>query len=130
MADQPSIRCEFRFVTAGKIEAFVDVHYGIFVLKDFKIIRNDDNELWVATPSRSFWDSDEQKRWTDTIYIPDLREKKAVQGTILAAYQEALLAQREEAAAPIVAPPRTATVRADGSIALPPADDADEDAPF
>jgi DNA-binding cell septation regulator SpoVG len=130
MADQPSIRCEFRFVQAGKIEAFVDVHYGIFVMKDFKVIRNEDNELWVATPSRSYWDSDDKKRWTDTIYIPDLREKKAVQGTILAAYQEALRVEREEEAAPPVASTPTATVRADGSIALPQADDADEDAPF
>lgn len=128
MAEQPSIRCEFRFVTAGKILCFVDIHYGVFVMKDFKIIRNDDGELWVAPPSRSYWNDDDKKCWTDTIYIPEIRDKKAIQGTILAAYQEELRIQREEPAVPMVAPTPTATVRADGSIALPKPDE--EDVPF
>jgi DNA-binding cell septation regulator SpoVG len=124
----PNIRCEFRFVEAGKILAFVDVHYGIFVLKDFKVIKNDDGELWVAAPSRSYWDSDEQKRWTDTIYIPEIRDKKALQGTVLAAYQEELRIEREEEQRDAA---RTATVRPDGTLALPVAPDAaDDDAPF
>lgn len=125
--DAPKIWCEFRFVEAGKILAFVDVHYGIFVMKDFKVIRNTDGELWVAPPSRSFKDSEGAQRWTDTIWIPDIRDKKALQGTVLALYQEELRTEREEEAAPPVATPPTATVRADGSIALP---EPDEDVPF
>ena len=126
---KPHIRCEFRFVEAGKIQAFVDIHYGVFVMKDFKVIQNQDNELWVAPPSRSYRDTDGEQRWTDTIWIPDHREKASIQDTVLAAYHEVRRAEREEEEE--VPPPtaaRTATVRPDGSIALP--DLPDGDVPF
>jgi DNA-binding cell septation regulator SpoVG len=115
----PTIRCEFRFVEAGKIQAFVDIHYGIFVMKDFKVIQNDDGELWVAAPSRSYRDRDGEQRWTDTIWIPQARDKASLQTEVLSAYQEAVRIEREGAQQDAA---RTATVRPDGSIALPEID--------
>jgi DNA-binding cell septation regulator SpoVG len=123
LATDHSIKCEFKPVDAGKIKAFVNVEYGVVVMKDFKIIQNDDGELWVAPPSRSYKDSEGAQRWTDTIWIPDLRAKKAFQAEVLHQYQEAENREREEAQQDAA---RTATVRPDGTIALPtPPDEID-----
>lgn len=124
MADKPSIKCEFKLVDAGKIVAFVNVTYGFMVLKDFKIVKGNDG-LWVAPPSRSYRDEDGETRWTDTIWIPDIRDKKAFQAEVLAQFQENENRTREEEAAHAA---RTATVGAGGQIVLPPQPDEGPDA--
>lgn len=85
-------RCEIQIREVGKIRAIVDVHYGDFVIRGFKVMKsNDDSGHWVAMPSKRIptRDGDEAK-WVTTVWIDEPERLKAFERFVLENYQKAL----------------------------------------
>lgn len=81
-------KCEFRLVNTGKIRAFVNIHYGDFVIKDFKVMASNTpgGEPWVAMPSKQIKDREGEDRYIVTAWIADSERKKAFERFVLKAY--------------------------------------------
>ena len=79
---------QFVFHAYGKREALVDVHYGDFVLKGFRIMRDANGDgLWVGAPRRQRKGRDGQEgEWENMVFMPDPERKKAFDRFVLDAY--------------------------------------------
>lgn len=79
---------QFSFQAWGKREALVDVHYGDFVIKHFRIMRDANGSgLWVGMPRRQKKGREGQEgEWENVVWILDPERKKAFERFVLDAY--------------------------------------------
>lgn len=79
-------RLEFRFTPRGKILAYFDLHYGDFVIKDFRLMESvSGDEPWVGMPSRRIGQGEEAK-WFNTTWIPERARKEAFDQYVVREY--------------------------------------------
>lgn len=84
-------KLDIRLVDSDRVRALVDLHYGDFVIKGFKVVDPGDGKpLWVGMPSRQFPAADGETQWVSTVLVPDLGRRKAFEGFVLKAYREEL----------------------------------------
>lgn len=87
-------KVEMRLVDVGKIRAFVDLHYGDFVIKGFKVVEPPDKPAFVAMPSKQIPAKDDDgqpiQKWISMIWMPDAGRKKAFEEHILKLYRQML----------------------------------------
>lgn len=72
---------------ATKLLAFANVHYGDFVVKDFKIM-DKDGRLAVYMPSKKI--SSDPDRYTSVAYIEDQARKQAFEKWLIGLYKKYL----------------------------------------
>ncbi|MHC5019112.1 MAG: hypothetical protein ACYTGX_03160 [Planctomycetota bacterium] len=79
-------RLEFRFSPRGKILASFDLHYGDFVIKDFRVMESSNGgDPWVGLPSRRVGQGEEAK-WFHTTWIPERARKEAFERFVVREY--------------------------------------------
>jgi len=83
-------RLEFRFTPRGKILAYFDLHYGDFVIKDFRLMESSNGgDPWVGMPSRKVGQGEDTK-WFNTTWIPERSRKDAFDQFAVREYQRQL----------------------------------------
>ena len=87
-------KVEMRLVDGGKIRAIVDLHYGDFVMKGFKVVEPEGKPAFVGMPSKQIpaRDDDGQpiQKWVSTVWMPDAGRKQAFEEHILKLYRQEL----------------------------------------
>lgn len=71
----------------GKIRAFFTLEIpGKMVIRDLKLIQNDNGTFFTGTPSREYTDKDGQKKWTKILEILDRDLQDKITKLAMAAY--------------------------------------------
>lgn len=87
-------KVEMRLVDVGKIRAFVDLHYGDFVIKGFTVVEPQDKPPFVGMPSKQIPGKDDDgnpiQKWMQTVWMPDAGRKQAFEEHILKHYRQML----------------------------------------
>lgn len=76
--------CEFHHVDTGNLRAFVNLRYGDFMIKGFKVLEKKGGGLWVAPPSKPCKNT--TSGYTDMVYLPDRDRREAFERFVLDEY--------------------------------------------
>lgn len=86
-------RLDVRLVSVGRVRAFVDLHYGDFLIKGFRVVEPEGGKpVWVGMPRTHTPSADGSggTKWMNLVLIPDAGRRRAFETYVLRAYREEL----------------------------------------